>query len=302
MEKQRCENKCGMTTGQRTSKHQRFSRAFGIFRQHTAETPHTPLPTIGDEMHTHQTYQLNSERWQQRISEHLRHQACRQATSPSPSQNPFFPLQHALNELAIFLLFASIRALFSCALMETFKSDVGFVTADNWKFTFFNYCPKANRGDCTRCKKEHTKSNARTAAKPPQCPSSPNQANQSTAEPASQNTHSNKQKPSQETSVSTRNKHGHDEETTEKKERKKSPLASSTSPKPRNSAYYNSNRNGPSVFSIAHISPVVAGVRFKIFGTRASICASSVALTSLRGESFSLRSRLHLAQKISGPQ
>lgn len=146
---------------------------------------------------------------------------------------PLFPIQHTSIERLVFLFSVCIRTCFSPTVMETFMSYVVFDIGDNWKLTFFNYCPKANRGDCTRSRKEFMKSNARTAANLPRCPSSLGQANQSTAEPASRNTRSGKQKQSQVTSVSTRNRHGHDEETTEKKERKKSLLASSTGPSTR---------------------------------------------------------------------
>jgi hypothetical protein len=141
-------------------------------------------------------------------------------------------------------LSVSIRACFSPTLMETFMSYVVAGIGDNWKSISFNYCPKANRGDCTRSRKECMKSNARTAANLLLCPSSLNQANQSTVDHASQNTRSGKQKPSQVTSGSTRNRHGHDEETTEKKGKKKSPLASSTSPSARISVSLRPSRNG----------------------------------------------------------
>jgi hypothetical protein len=67
-------------------------------------------------------------------------------------------------------------------------------------------------------------------AKLPWCLSSPQQANQFIAARVSRNERLNPEKATVYTSVSTRNKHGHDEETHGKEEKKKCPQTFSSSP------------------------------------------------------------------------
>lgn len=111
-------------------------------------------------------------------------------------------------------------------LMETFKTAVRFVIDDNWKSNF-SIMLKLNRGDPTRPKKECSKSNAPTAAKPLWFPSSLQQVSQFTAKLVSRSTWPNSQKMVVQTSVLTRNKPGPDEEITGMEEKRKNPPASS---------------------------------------------------------------------------
>lgn len=77
MAKETCENKYGMTTNKRGVKHQRLSRAFSALNHHSAGNAHASLSNLGDEAYAHQTEQINTERWQQKIAENLLHSAFR---------------------------------------------------------------------------------------------------------------------------------------------------------------------------------------------------------------------------------
>jgi hypothetical protein len=94
----------------------------------------------------------------------------------------------------------------------------------------FQFQPKANRGEFSKCKKGRSKSNALTAAKAPWCLSSLQQASRFTAARVSRNTCLS-EKVLVRASVLTRNKHGQDEETIGEEERWKSQLASSSKDK-----------------------------------------------------------------------
>jgi hypothetical protein len=91
------------------------------------------------------------------------------------------------------------------------------VTIENANFQFQF---KANRGDSIYSRNECLRQNVLIAAKQPWCLSSPQQASQSTAKHASQNTCLHNQEALLRASVLTQDKHGHGEEITGKEEKR----------------------------------------------------------------------------------